>query len=241
ALLRLEQVRAKVTEAYEEYEFHTLYHTVHNFCTVDLSSIYLDILKDRLYAEGKTSVQRRAAQTAMYEIMVSLLTMLAPVLSFTAEEVWRYVPKTEDMPESIQMTTWPTAKPEYIDNALAEKWDAILALRSEITKGLEAARRAKTIGHSLDAAITIYAKGDAYKVLESCGADLAGILIVSKVSVEEGDTTDEAAFVSAEADLKMVVAAATGEKCERCWIYSDSVGESADHPTLCSRCASVVK
>lgn len=241
ALLRLEQVRAKVTQAYEDYEYHTLYHTVHNFCTVDLSAIYLDILKDRLYTERPDSVGRRAAQTTIYTIMMDLLTMLTPVLSFTCEEIWRYVPKMVGMSTSVQLSKWPEEHREYLDSKLEEKWTQILALRGEITKALEEARRSKTIGHSLDADVTIYAAGDAYEALKAVKDELATILIVSRVSLIEGlDSANEADFSSTEFGLKVAVKTATGEKCERCWMYSDTVGKNAEHQTLCKRCASVL-
>jgi isoleucyl-tRNA synthetase len=241
ALLRLEQVRSKVTQAYEDYEFHTLYHTVHNFCAVDLSSIYLDILKDRLYTAPAASVARRSAQTTMYEIMMSMLTMLTPVLSFTCEEIWRFVPKTAAMPVSVQLTEWPAEHSEYLDSKLEEKWTKILSLRGEITKALEDARRAKTIGHSLDADITVYAEGDAYQALQAVEKDLATILIVSKATLVEGlPLVSEVAFASTDYDLKVTVKIATGEKCERCWMHSDTVGQYREHQTLCQRCASVL-
>lgn len=242
ALLRLEQVREKVTKAYEEYEFHTLYHTVHNFCAVDLSAIYLDILKDRLYTANPESVERRAAQTVMYEILVTLVRLVAPVLSFTADEVWEYMPKTQGMPESVQLANWPQERPEYIDAALEEKWDNILILRGEITKALENARRAKVIGHSLDAAVTVFAEGDALAQLTQIKDDLSTILIVSKVTVQESlENAPSDAYRSVDHPLAVTVDPATGGKCERCWIYSDTVGQSDEHAVLCHRCATVIK
>ncbi|MCX7780369.1 MAG: isoleucine--tRNA ligase [Negativicutes bacterium] len=241
ALLRLEQVRSRVTKAYDDYEFHLLYHTVHNFCTVDLSSIYLDILKDRLYTSLPKSTERRAAQTAMYEILTTLVTMLSPVLAFTAEEVWQHMPKTADMPESVQLAAWPEAKEHYLNEQLDSKWEKILAVRSEITKALEAARRSKVIGHSLDAAVTVYAEGEELTTLQSVAVDLATILIVSQVDVV-GKLTDAPAEAYRADNMPLAVAVqpAAGEKCERCWIYSETVGEHSVHRTLCSRCASVI-
>ena len=180
ALLKLEEVREKVTKAYEEYEFHLLYHTVHNFCAVDLSAFYLDVLKDRLYTSLPNSVERRAAQTVMYDILTSLVVMLTPVLSFTMEEVWQHMPKTADL-DSVQLAKWPKAHPEYVDEQLKAKWDRILHLRGEITKILELARRNKVIGHSLDAFVDIYADGEAYESLTGIKDMLATNLIVSKV------------------------------------------------------------
>lgn len=242
ALLRLEQVRERVTKAYEDYDFHLLYHTVHNFCAIDLSSIYLDILKDRLYASVPGSVERRSAQTAMYEILTTLVAMVSPVLTFTAEEVWQHMPAVDGKPESVQLASWPAAKPEYLDAALEKKWNAILDIRSEITKALETARRNKTIGHSLDAAVTVYAEGEAQALLQLIAGDLATILIVSEATVV-GTLADAPAeaYRASEVAVAVTVAAATGEKCERCWIHSHTVGHDTEHPALCQRCAAVIK
>nr|WP_312200295.1 isoleucine--tRNA ligase [Anaerospora hongkongensis] len=242
ALLRLEQVREKVTQAYDAYEFHTLYHTVHNFCAIDLSSIYLDILKDRVYTAKPDSVERRAAQTAMYEILDTLVRLVSPVLTFSAEEVWQHMPKVAGMPESIQLADWPAARSEYLDKQLEDKWNKLLTVRSELTKALEQARRTKVIGHSLDAAIAIYASDDVYEQLNALGEELATLLIVSKANVKQGvQQAPDNAYRSAELPLAVVVTPAQGEKCERCWIYSDTIGEDAEHGTLCERCAGVLK
>jgi isoleucyl-tRNA synthetase len=243
ALLRLEQVRQKVTRAYEDYEFHLLYHTVHNFCAVDLSSIYLDILKDRLYTSVPGSVERRAAQTTMYEILTTMVSMVSPVLAFTSEEVWQYMPKVDGMPpESVQLTDWPTAHPEYLDTALEAKWDKLLAMRGEITRALESARRAKVIGHSLDAAVELYADNDEYTSLSAVENELPTILIVSNVKLINGVANAPAdSFRAEDMAIAVKVTPASGAKCERCWIYSDTVAKDADHPTLCKRCADVMK
>ncbi|WP_281289528.1 isoleucine--tRNA ligase [Sporomusa termitida] len=242
ALMRLEQVRAKVTQAYEDYEFHLLYHTVHNFCAVDLSAFYLDILKDRVYTALPASVERRAAQTAMYEILNTLVAVVAPVLTFTAEEVWQYMPQAAGRPESVQLASWPVAHPEYFEPALEAKWDKILALRGEITKALETARRNKVIGHSLDAAVTLYAAGDELTALTAIQDDLATLLIVSDVALL--NTFAQApgeAYRAADLQLAVLVAPAQGLKCERCWIYSSTVNQDTEHPSLCDRCTTVVK
>ena len=239
ALMHMQLLKKEVKQAYEDYDFHVLYHAIHNFCTVEMSSYYLDILKDRLYAYKADSLERRSAQTAMYEIMVDLVVMLAPVLSFTMEEVWQFMKKTSAMPESVQMMPWPEVKEEYIDQALEKKWEDFIGIRSEITRVLEVARKAKTIGHSLDAKVELYAEGEALAVLKSVEKDLPTLLIVSQAELHEGLT--EAGEATTREDLKVVVKAAEGHKCERCWIYSDTVGKDAEHPTLCARCAEAVK
>ena len=241
ALLRLEQVRERVSRAYETYEFHLLYHTIHNFCAVDLSAIYLDILKDRVYTSLPDSVERRSAQTVMYEILKTLVTLTAPVLTFSAEEVWQYMPKEADMPESVQLTEWPAAHPEYLDTALEAKWNKILAIRGEITKALETARRNKVIGHSLDATVQVYAGEAEYAFLDLIREELATILIVSGANLIKGIAAAPVeAYQAEELELAVTVAPATGEKCERCWIFSDTVGAHHEHDTLCERCAAVV-
>ena len=241
ALLRLEEVRQKVSDAYENYEFHMLYHAIHNFCTVDLSSIYLDVMKDTMYAEGKNNVARRSAQTAMYEILKTLVAMVSPVLSFTAEEVWKYMPKEEGMPESVMLQDWPQGHPEHFNQELADKWNQLLDLRTSVQKALELARQDKTIGHPLDASVTVYAEGAAFDALNALGEEgLAKLVIVSEAHIVNGSAPAEA-VKDEETGVATVVAASALEKCERCWIHRDTVGQDNEHPTLCDRCADVVK
>lgn len=239
ALMHMQLLKKEVSAAYESYDFHVLYHAIHNFCSVEMSSYYLDILKDRLYAYKADSFERRSAQTAMYEIMLDLVVMIAPVLSFTMEEVWQFMKKHASMPESVFMMPWPECKEEYIDEALESKWDNFIEIRSEITRVLEGARRAKTIGHSLDAKVELHATGEALAILRSVEGDLATLLIVSQAKLVEGLAGGVEA--TGREDLKVTVQAAEGEKCERCWIYSDTVGKDAEHPTVCARCAAALK
>lgn len=239
ALMHMQLLKKEVSAAYESYDFHVLYHAIHNFCSVEMSSYYLDILKDRLYAYKADSFERRSAQTAMYEIMLDLVVMIAPVLSFTMEEVWQFMKKPASMPESVFMMPWPECKEEYIDEALESKWDNFIEIRSEITRVLEGARRAKTIGHSLDAKVELHATDEALAILRSVEGDLATLLIVSQAKLVEGLAGGVEA--TGREDLKVTVQAAEGEKCERCWIYSDTVGKDAEHPTVCARCAAALK
>lgn len=239
ALMHMQLLKKEVSAAYESYDFHVLYHAIHNFCSVEMSSYYLDILKDRLYAYKADSFERRSAQTAMYEIMLDLVVMIAPVLSFTMEEVWQFMKKPASMPESVFMMPWPECKEEYIDEALESKWDNFIESRSEITRVLEGARRAKTIGHSLDAKVELHATGEALAILRSVEGDLETLLIVSQAKLVEGLAGGVEA--TGREDLKVTVQAAEGEKCERCWIYSDTVGKDAEHPTVCARCAAALK
>ena len=239
ALMHTQLLKKEVTAAYESYDFYVLYHAIHIFCTVEMSAFYLDIIKDRLYASKADAKKRRSAQTAMYEIMQDLVTMLTPILSFTMEEVYQFMTKPADAPESVQMLSWPVVHEEYIDEALETKWEEFIEIRGEITKILENARRAKTIGHSLDAKVELHATDDALRILQTVGDDLANVLIVSQASVVTG--LEGGTEATGREDLMVTVKAAEGQKCERCWIYSDSVGEDAEHPTLCHRCVEVLK
>ncbi|GFR35034.1 isoleucine--tRNA ligase [Thermobrachium celere] len=244
ALLKLQHLTKEVTEAYERYEFHVLYHAIHNFCVVDMSNFYLDIIKDRLYTEKPDSKERRAAQTVMYRILVALVKMIAPVLSFTADEIWKYMPHIDgEKVDSVLLSDWPKVLEEYVDEELEKRWDSILEIRGEVSKALEIARNNKLIGHSLNAKVEIYAEGDTYKFLNEVRDYLQTVFIVSKVELYEGIKEDlEYTFRSEEnKDLAVVVSVAPGEKCERCWVYSETVGQDSEHPTLCSRCVSVLK
>lgn len=240
ALSRLEQVRESVTESYETYQFHVMYHTIHNFCTVDLSAMYLDVIKDRLYTERQDAPVRRSAQTTIYRILTTLVKIVAPVLSFTAEEVWQHMPATVDKEESVHLTDWPTAHPEYRNADLEARWQEFLSYRSDLMRVLEGARQAKTIGHALDAAVTVYAEGETYDFLATWKDRLATLLIVSEATVVKGTAPENAVPGEEHGDMKIVVTASTHVKCERCWIHSESVGTDERHPTLCARCAAVL-
>lgn len=240
ALLRLEQVKEEVSNACEQYQFHVMYHAVHNFCTVDLSATYLDILKDRLYTETADSRLRRSAQTAMYEILDSLVRIMAPFICFTAEEVWQAMPAVEGKETSVHLADWPAMKPQYLDNALAEKWNARLALRSDVMKALENARADKVIGHPLDADVTIYAEGDAYETLKAMGDFLSDFFIVSNVELVNDTSAAPADALANEDGVRVSVAPSTRQKCERCWKHLDSVGANPNHPDVCARCARVL-
>ena len=240
ALLRLEQVQEKVTKAYEDYQFHSLYHTIHNFCTVDLSSIYFDILKDRLYASTPASIERRSAQTVLYELLQSLVVLVAPVLTFSSEEVWQHMPKRAGLPFSVQLAAWPVAKPQYLNTELEAKWDKLLELRSEVTKALEISRRNKEIGNSLDADLLLYAEGEVMDLLRTVDAELANYFIVSAVNLANLDQAPETAVRSETLPLAVQVVPAVAEKCERCWIHAELTSPAPGEPGLCKRCAAVM-
>lgn len=240
ALLKLNRLIKKVTDAYETYEFHVVYHSIHNFCTVDMSAIYLDIIKDRVYTTQADDRIRRSAQTVMYDILMALVKMMTPILAFTTEELWNYLPQKEKE-ASIQIAGWPEYKEDYLDKSLEEKWDKILDVREFAAKPLEEARQAKTIGHSLDAQVTLFADDKWYDFLETIKEELANILIVSSVILLRNSDKADNAFTNVDVSgLAALVEKAPGLKCERCWIYSQTTGESEDHPTLCKRCADVI-
>ncbi|MGI6553247.1 MAG: isoleucine--tRNA ligase [Bacillota bacterium] len=243
ALLRLHRLIERVTEAYQNYEFHIVYHAVHNFCAVDLSAFYLDIIKDRLYVSAPNDPLRRSAQTVMYQVIHVLVRLLTPILAFTSEEIWRYLPKNPGSPVSVQLTDWPRVNPLYLDTALESKWKQLLKVRDEVAKALELARQEKTIGNSLEAAVRIYPDKEWFDFLEPLEEDLSTLFIVSQASVHAtSHQLAEKVFVSEEIPgLQIQVEPAPGEKCERCWNYSITVGQEADHPSLCSRCIQVVK
>jgi len=243
ALLKLNKLTERVLEAYRNFEFHTIYHNVHNFCGVDMSAFYLDIIKDRLYTENPTSQTRRAAQTVMYEITAYLVRLLAPILSFTMEEVWKYMPHLPGEPESVQLTVMPTVNSTYMDVELEGKWDRILELRGLVSKALELARQQKVIGHSLNAQVDLFPTQEQYSFLEGVKDQLEAIFIVSGVELHQPDELAPEWAVQAEPDSEFYVGVtlAPGEKCERCWMYSEEVGQDNEHSTLCPRCASVVK
>ncbi|WP_425807091.1 isoleucine--tRNA ligase [Desulfitobacterium sp. Sab5] len=240
ALLQLGKVIDRVLEGYEKYEFHWVYHTAHNFCTVELSSIYLDIAKDRLYVEGKNSELRRSAQTVLYQTLDALVRLLAPVLTFTMDEIWPYVPGVAEA-SNIQIEEMPKAKPEWKDEELEAKWDRILDIRAEVTKALEKARQDKLINHPLTAQVDLYTPADLYEFLKKV-PKLTDIFIVSAVELHQAAGTKPQDAASAESieGLSIKVSPATGEKCERCWMYHTEVGKDEKHPSLCPRCASVV-
>jgi len=240
ALIKLEKLIKKVTEAFENYDFHVVYHSIHNFCAVDMSAIYLDIIKDRIYTAKANSIERRSAQQTMHEIIFALVKMLTPILAYTTEEIWQYLPhKAEEV--SVQIAGWPAYHEEYLDTELEARWDRILALREYVAKPLEEARQKKLIGHSLDAQVQLYADGEWYEFLKGLEEELPTIFITSNVVVMNKKQVPSEVYSSDEIpELAVAIAKAPGEKCERCWIYSETTGENEIHPTLCKRCAAVV-
>jgi isoleucyl-tRNA synthetase len=235
-LHRLSQLIERTRSAYDTYDLHVIYHTLYNFCTVDLSSFYLDILKDRLYTSAPDSIKRRSAQTVMFTLLDAMVKLMAPVMAFTAEEIWKYMPGPDHRENSVHLTLFPEPTPSWRDNDLALRWEQILALRAEVTKTLETARAEKRIGHPLDAIVTLYASEDLYDLLVDYVAELPSIFIVSEVLLQEG-AGPESVYISSQVEgLSVAVAPSEHQKCERCWVHAESVGTSTDHPTICQRC-----
>jgi len=240
ALHQLELLKEKVLSCYAEYEFHVLYHAVNGFCTVEMSAFYLDILKDRVYTSRADSLERRSAQTVMFRIIDTLLRLIAPVLSFTADEAWQYLPGEHE--KSIHLAAFPALQPELKDDALVERWDRIMKIRSEVSKALEQARVAKTIGHSLDARVTINGASVEAGLLREFNNvnSLKDIFIVSAVDLLT-PIAPGAEYKSESIDgLRIFVDAAPGAKCDRCWCYSEELGSRAEHPAICPKCTAAV-
>ena len=236
ALHRLQEIILKVRGAYENYQFHAVYYTLYNFCSVDLSSLYLDVLKDRLYTSKAASRERRSAQSAMYIILDAMTKLLAPVLVFTSEEIWATMPDYEGKVESVHMTQFPDVDPRYSDEELGKKWETLIAVKGEISKAIEMARREKVVGHSLDSCVTVQAPEKLQGLLTEYRDTLRALLIVSQVDLVSGDTISDPYESTEFEGLKIGVSKARGVKCERCWNYSETVGDDADNPTICTRC-----
>jgi isoleucyl-tRNA synthetase len=238
ALHRLHLLIRKVRKAYGEYEFHMVFHLINNFCAVDMSSFYLDILKDRLYTFSKSSRDRRAARQVMSEIVVTLAQMMAPILSFTAEEIWAYLPENLKSEKSVLLTDFPAEKESDIDIDLASRWETLIQVRGEVSRFLENARAVKQIGSSLEAAVDLGVTGDLYRSLKKAEKDLPMIFIVSQVAVSDGVRED--AKETPLGRMSVQISKARGTKCDRCWNYSEQVGKDPEHPSLCGRCVPVI-
>ena len=236
ALCKLRKVITKARKAYENYDFHVIYHLLHNYCALDLSAFYLDILKDRLYTSPPKSNQRRSAQTVMYTIVDAVARMMAPILAFTAEEIWQHMPPTEDKATSIHMMNMPNINERWENPEVEERWDTLVLVRGEVTKALEEARAKKIIGHSLDGGVTLCAEGELWEDLQPYGNELKTIFIISTVDLlEKEQLTDEFKTTGIEG-LWIKVGHAEGNKCERCWVHSPTVGADPNSPDVCDRC-----
>ncbi|MDY6825700.1 MAG: isoleucine--tRNA ligase [Bacillota bacterium] len=234
ALGRLGRLIKKVTSYYDDYEYHQFFHAVHNFCVVDMSSFYLDVLKDRLYCSAQDNPARRSAQTVLSIILEHIVLLMAPILTFTAEEIWQHLPGKRL--ESVQLADWPEPDPTWDDDEVAKRWEVLLAVREEVTRALEEARKDKVIGGSLEAAVELWVEPQVYDLLEQYNDFLAELFIVSAANLA-GRIEDAPveAIEGIHSPVKIKIKKAGGHKCPRCWIYTDSDEE------LCPRCRKVVE
>jgi isoleucyl-tRNA synthetase len=239
ALNRFSGLIEEVNQAYDTFEFHAAYHAIHNFCVVDMSNFYLDVLKDRLYEEKADSEERRAGQTAMFLILSGLTRMFAPILAFTSDEIWHSMPHLAgENADYVMLNDFPKPVDVKADKEFMAKWDRFHQVRDEVKKALEIARKEKTIGSSLDAEVRLYCTGELYDFLKPVESELKTILIVSGVEVcSEGSGAFQGEELSS---LSVTVVHAHGKKCARCWCYSDTVGSDPEHPDICDRCARVL-
>ncbi|SFK90033.1 Isoleucyl-tRNA synthetase [Paenibacillus sp. 1_12] len=237
ALARLNRMTDRVTKAYDAYEFHIVYQSVHHFCAVEMSAFYLDIIKDRLYASAPSDSGRKAAQTVLYDALTVITKLIAPILPHTADEVWKYIPGVQL--DSIQLSELPEVDATLFDEKMESKWEQFIVVRDDVLKALEDARKEKMIGNSLGAAVHLYPNEEQAQLLAGL-EQLEQLFIVSAVEVHEaGAAAPEGARSSKGMSVQVKIA--EGEKCERCWNVTKDVGLDADHPTLCKRCAEVIK
>ena len=246
ALTLLENTHRRIEDAYRKYEFHKVLHTIHNYCVTDLSSFYMDILKDRLYASPAKSRERRSAQTAIWRIVLQLIQDMAPIMSFTAEEVFSHMP--EVLKPKVETVFALRSAPEFMKQSSfmeedeRQAWDTLSLVRAEVTKAIEPFRKSGEIGHSLDVHVTLYGPATLLGPLNTCGADLREVFIVSKVSLADAASAPADAFASEDvAGLKVGVARTPGEKCQRCWVYSENLGTDPAHPDICPRCTDALR
>jgi isoleucyl-tRNA synthetase len=234
---RTSRLVAKCLEFYESFDFHRVYHALYDFCVVDLSAFYFDILKDRLYTFASKGCERRSAQTAIYRIASALARLLAPILAFTTDEIWRHLPHSAGDPESVHLALFPTTKElgASIEGAKAQEWERLMLLRTIVLQALEDARNKKMISSALEAKVTVGASSHLIPMLREYAAWLPTLFIVSQVEISEDLHSDPLS------GFTVSVSPAEGAKCERCWNYSLRVGESPDYPTVCERCLPVLR
>ncbi|MDI9460143.1 MAG: isoleucine--tRNA ligase [Bacillota bacterium] len=239
ALMQLAKLSRKVRTAYEKYEFHIVYHQIHQFCAVDLGGFYLDVLKDRLYCDAPNSKERRSAQTAFLAIIKELAQLLAPILVFTSEEIWGHLPEQVRTEQSVHFSTWQELPGEYWDEDLDRRWAEFLEIRRVAAKGLELARTDKVIGAANESRLVLYADEAKRDVLAAFAKDLRLLFIVSEVEIkplEEGG-----AALYSEPGLAVDVFRADGEKCQRCWKYFAEMSGDENHPHICHRCLEAIE
>jgi isoleucyl-tRNA synthetase len=242
AISKAHSLLEEITGCYDGFEFHKVFRVLYNFCTVELSSFYLDVLKDRLYTYPPSSKERRSCQTAIYEIVMILVKALAPIAPFTAEEIWSKLrPGEPDV--SVHASLWPELRQGYPDKGLEDKWGKIIGLRPDIMKAIEEKRSKNLLGDSMEASVTLYIKdAGKYDFLKDYAGELAGVFLVSDFRLEETVEYPVPAEELLEVEgLGVYVKKASGGKCQRCWSYSNYVGKDPQYTDLCQRCAAVLK
>ncbi len=242
ALFKLQELVRRSLLAYEKYEFHIFYHLLQNFCANEMSAIYFDIIKSRLYIEPSNSKKRRSSQSALYMIINNLTRLIAPILVYTAEDIWLYIPKNKYMEDSVHLTSFPHIEEKYIlSDEIHKKWENIFKLKIETNNALEQARKNKEIGHSLDSNVILQITDkNLFDLMDSVKAELTDILIISNIRVENISATD-LTNEEKERGYKIIIEKASGDKCERCWKYSETVGKIEEHATLCNKCIDMIK
>ncbi|HEB12760.1 MAG TPA: isoleucine--tRNA ligase, partial [Actinobacteria bacterium] len=241
ALMKLHELIKKVGGAYDNYRLHLVFHSIYNFCAVDLSSFYLDVLKDTLYTFASDSKERRSAQTAIYEITASLIKIISPVLVFTAEEAWAYLPRRGESVSSVHLESMPEANDSYVNFETKDDWEKILLIRSEVSKATEEARAAKIIGSSLEARIGLFVTEELVNLVEAFKEMLPALFIVSQVEIFSNGVSAEGAWESQTMPgLSIEVTRARGKKCARCWNFRLDVGADEEHTQICGRCLEVI-
>jgi isoleucyl-tRNA synthetase len=236
ALHKTQELIKDVTLSYESLQLHRVFHNIYNFCTVEMSAFYLDILKDRLYTFAKNSKERRSAQTVMQYILVNLVKLSAPVIVHTAEEVWSAISYKDEDVSSIHLSTFPKCTSAWIDNSLNERWEKLINMKTDVARELEKMRAAKLIGNSLEASVCLYTENEElWQFLKSYEKDLSMIFIVSEVKLDRNVTSRTVKGELTE-NLWIECSVSQHKKCERCWNFRESIGLSEDHPTICERC-----
>jgi isoleucyl-tRNA synthetase len=239
AMSLLQGLIRKVTTAYETFAFHEAFHSIYQFCVIDMSAFYLDILKDRLYTFKAISTDRRAAQWVLRNTLISLTKLLAPILSFTAEEIWQHIPHKKE--DSVFLSAFPEVDIQWIDQELEKKWKRLSQIRDEVNKALEMKRQEKLIGNSLEAKVTLYVGDETYNFLKDYNNFLSSLFIVSSTEIVQSIKAPDASYQSAELEkMAVVVEKAAGDKCQRCWNWDLSVGTFDKFPELCKKCHDVI-
>lgn len=237
AIMKINELVKTVTEGYDVYQFNKAYYGINSFLVHDMSTFYLDIIKDRLYVEGKNSKERRSAQTAMYIILSKLVRILAPIIAFTAEEIWKYMPKKENENTfSIMLEDYPKYDEKLYNKELDDKFKKIIEIKELASKKLEEAREEKLIGQTLEAKVTVSAnkENELYEIIKNNKNLIEDVLIVSELELKEDSSIKKE-------ELSINISRAEGEKCERCWKYTKDVGIDKENPTICKRCSEVLR